>query len=104
MSEDGPDDDPLRIDGSAAFGLPVVVDTTRGEVRRIVERMRREPHAELTRISNLKYRAVLQATPSSVVGLERVGGEPWTRLCGDIVVFHCARWVMNGSPIPLIRA
>lgn len=91
-----PDSEALRIDASHTLRQPVLVDTTCGEVQRIVQRMRSETRDDLVRLSNQRYRDCV-----SVPATELAGEETWGRFCGDVIVFHCARWVLDESGIPV---
>ena len=69
-----------------------------GEVRRLLARLRAEPRDALVALSNKKYRAVVAALPPATAPDDE---EAWGRLCGDVLVFHAARLVLAGTPLPL---
>jgi hypothetical protein len=98
--EGGADAEAVRLDATAMFRVPLVVDSTRGEVRRLLARLRAEPRDALVALSNAKYRAVAAGLPPATAPDD----EAWGRLCGDVLVFHCARLVLAGTPLPLRAA
>ena len=82
----------LRVDASAAFGHPLVVDTTKEEVWRLVLRLKNEPKPKLVTLSNEKFRSCL--APPTEEGLERT--------CGDVLVFYCTRYLLDGRGVPFL--
>jgi hypothetical protein len=96
----GADGEAVRVDASAMFAVPLVVESTRGEVRRLLARLRAEPRDALVALSNKKYRAVVAGLPPATAPDDE---EAWGRLCGDVLVFHAARLVLAGTPLPLRR-
>ena len=99
--EGGADGEAVRVDATAMFRVPLVVESTRGEVRRLLARLRAEPRGALVALSNAKYRAVAAGLPPATAPDDE---EAWGRLCGDVLVFHCARLVLAGTPLPLRAA
>ena len=98
-----PPSEALRIDASHTLRKPVLVTTTCGEVQRLVRRMRAEPRDNLVRVSNQKYSGCV-AAPVQELSDHKENEDlrfQWERFCGDVVVFHCARWVLDGSGIPV---
>lgn len=94
----------LRIDAAPAFGARVLVDTTPSEVRRLVARLRAEPRATVISLSNARYRRGLECqweeTEARAQHAGEEGREAWARACGDVLVFYCARFVLDGRALP----
>lgn len=93
----------IHIDASYAFRHAFVVTTTKAQMCAICTRLRAETHADRVALSNERYRSVLLAQPETMHARAARGEqvEAWERLCGDVVVFHCVRWVLEGREIPL---
>lgn len=91
-------DGELRVDAAPAFGKPVVVHTTRAEMYRLVQRLRAETHTRRSAVSNDAYRRCLAyAVPDPV----DPDAEAFQRFCGDVLVFYCARNVIDGRGVPV---
>ena len=96
-----PADGPLVVDAAPAFGKPVAVHTTRAELQRLVQRLRAETHTRRSTVSNDAYRRCLAyAVPDPVDPAD----EGFQRFCGDVLVFYCARHVIDGRGVPLAPA
>ena len=96
---DGKDDGPLRVEALPLVRKPVVVETTKSEMRRLVQRMtadRASGAADLTAVSNRAFRRVAaDPTPEEGANAE------WESFCGDVLVLYCARYVLDGRGIPV---
>ena len=94
------EDAALRVDASAAFRRPVVVNSTAAQMRSLITRLRAEPKESLVERSNRLYRAGLLA---DVAALEAATDqEPWERYCGDVLVFYAIRYVLDERGIPIL--
>jgi hypothetical protein len=86
---------PLRLDAAPLLGAPVTVHTTEEEMRGLERRMRAEPRARLVALSNAKYRSLADARARIADFAPET--EEWQRVCGDVVVFTCARRVLEAG-------
>ena len=95
MWDVGDDDDALRVDAAPAFGAPLRVGATRGQLRALVARLRAAPRADAEAQANRAFHAAHGA-------LARPAGEAsWEALCADVLAYHCARHVLDGAAVPL---
>ena len=83
----------LRVEGKHVLRKPVLAETTPRQMRGLIRSMKKEPRSRVVSLSNERYRACLT--------MPEEGGEEWERFCGDVIVFHCARYVLEGSAIPV---
>lgn len=81
------------VDASAAFGHPLRVHTTHDDMARLVQRLRGESKPRITSISNRTFRSCVGPVPE--------GEEEFGRYCGDVLVFYCARLVIDGRGVPI---
>lgn len=92
---DGVDDGALRVEAFPLVRKPVVVDTTKAELRRLVQRMTAD-RGNLKAVSNRAFRRLAgETTPEEASGIE------WESFCGDVLVLYCARYVLDGRGIPV---
>lgn len=95
----------LHVNAFPAFGTPVLVDTTQDVVQRLLERLRAEPRTEVVALSNKLYRRNIGFAAEETDACARAGDEAaleaWQRFCGDVLVFYCARNVLDGREIPV---
>lgn len=91
----------LTVDASPVFRVPVLVSTTRSEMRRMVQRLRAESKEELVSMSNRRFRDCISANATE---MEERGGEEWGRFCGDVLVFYAIRYVLDGVGVPIRNA
>jgi hypothetical protein len=91
---DGSADGPLRVEALPLVGKPVVVETTKAEMRRLVQRMRGD--SNLVDVSNRVFRRLVgDPTPPEGTSVE------WESFCGDVLVLYCARHVLDGRGVPV---
>ena len=86
----------MLIEASCAFPQNVLVCSTDGEIWSLVTRLRAESKGSLVRLSNSKFRECITYNPKG-------GAEPsdaFERFCGNVLVFYCARVVLDGCGIP----
>lgn len=96
LPEDGDDaDGPIQVSAMPAFGKAVVIDITRSEVRRLIQRMKQDRRENLVAVSNKTFRSCAE------YDISVIEGEEWEKFCGNVVVFHCARYVLDDRGIPL---
>lgn len=87
----------LRVDARPAFNQPVVVDTTKEELRRIVARLKGDGREKQIDASNRAFRRCVGKTFGEEEG---VVDEDY---CGDVLVFYCARFLLDGRGIPFVE-
>ena len=91
------EDGPLLVDAAPAFGKPVAVRTTRAELTRLIQRIQGETETRRCAVSNDAYRRCLAYEVPAEVDPKC---EAFQRFCGDVLVFYCARHVIDGRGVP----
>lgn len=94
-------EDVLHIDASPAFKVGAVVEMPRARMRAIVASMRRETAADLRALSNRLFRTHVGRTAEEWQTLAD-DGDAWPRFCGDVAVFYCVRFVLDGRCVPVV--
>ena len=95
----------MRVDGRPVVRSPLVVHTTRAEMRGLIRRMESMDRASLVGLSNEKFRACHSHGDLSDFRrrCSREGGEEeWGRMCGDVLIIYAARWVLDARGVPLV--
>ena len=83
----------VSVDASAAFGHALRVRTTHEELERLIQRMRTETREAVINLSNRTFRACTGTLPEE-------GTTEFERYCGDVLVFYCARNILDGRKVP----
>lgn len=94
----GNSDDSLKVDARPAFGQPVAIETTKTELNRIIARLKSDGREKQIQVSNQMFRKCIgqqleESTPSDV----------FETYCGGVLVFYCARFLLDGRGIPFLE-
>ena len=91
-------DDDLRVNALPAFNLPISVVASRVEMRGIIKRLKAESKEKRIALSNSLFRKCLSFDPKDM----DTSSEEFERFCGDVIVFYCIRFVIDGRGVPCI--
>lgn len=94
---EGAAEDALRVDARPAFGVPVAVEASRSEMRRLIARLRSEGRAKQISVSNEAFRKCKAVTVD-----DDTPQDEFETFCGSVLVFYCARHVLDGIGIPCV--
>jgi hypothetical protein len=89
----------LRVNALPAFNQPISVLTSRTEMLRIIERLKTDGKQKQIAVSNGLFKKGLYFDPTG----KDLTSEEFQRFCGDVIVFYCVRFVLDGRGIPCLE-
>lgn len=91
-------DDSLKVDARPAFAQPVAIETTKAELKRIIARLKSDGRDKQIHVSNQMFRRCIgQQLDESTLS------DVFEEYCGNVLVFYCARFLLDGRGIPFLE-
>lgn len=98
-NEEGGD---LRVDARPAFGQPIAIETSKKEMLRLISRLKADGREKQIHVSNQMFKRCV-GKKFEEQGDVHTEEDEFESFCGNVLVFYCTRYLLDGRGIPFLE-
>ena len=91
----------LQVDARPAFGQPIAIETSKQEMLRLISRLKADGKEKQIQVSNQKFKKCIGKQFNEQQ--DDVDQEEFEAFCGNVLVFYCTRYLLDGRGIPFLE-
>ena len=90
----------LQVDARPAFDQPIAIETSKQEMLRLISRLKADGREKQIQVSNQMFK---KCVGKKFKEEDEVNEDEFESFCGNVLVFYCARYLLDGRGIPFLE-